>query len=281
MKKTSENIKLRNQKLSQILLGAIFLVMQVLIVATTVANKDYKNLFYFELFFAGMVGLVFLDIYINKSGRRRKINHAMRKLGLMPKPTEASMFVMALTALGLLFTSGKIWSEMSFILSHDDQGKSGLVFIYIGIGIFLSIYHAFSKREKKPWEIQILKWFTVVTLIVVTISTTVFISQERQPAYLVFTIWNSIQAFALMFLTGKQYVGQYVQLPTRNATYLEVTLGVIVVISVLYLENLFNTHWSIAFSSVLVVWSIVGSYFQYDQEKITIQNVTSSKEAAN
>jgi hypothetical protein len=280
MNEASKIKKAKNKKQALILLAGIFVVMQILIVATTLANADYKNLFYFELFFAGMVGLVFLDVYINKNGRRRKINHILRKLGLMPKPTEASMFVMALTALGLLLTSGEVWSEMSYVLSHDERGKSGLVFLYIGVGIFLSIYHAFSKREKKPWEIQMLKWFTVVTLVAVTISTAVYIYHAKQPAYLVFAIWNSIQAFALMFLTGKQYVGQYVKLPTRNATYLEVTLGIVVVISVLYLEGLFNTHWSIAFSSVLVVWSIIESYFQYDQEKTMIQNVTPSKEVA-
>lgn len=275
MPDTAENKKVKKKKKQAlILLIGIFSVMQVLIVATTVANEDYKNLFYFELFFAGMVGLVLLDLYINKNGRRRKINHILRKLGLMPKPTEASMFVMAFTALVLLLTSGDVWSEMSYILAHDERGKSGLVFLYIAIGIFLSIYHAFSKREKRPWEIQMLKWFTVVTLAVVAISTAVFVYHEKQPAYLVFTIWNSIQAFALIFLSGKRYTGQYVKMPTRNASYLEVGLGTLTVISVLYVESLFNTHWSIAFSSVLVVWSIIGSYFQYDEEKVVIQNLT-------
>lgn len=191
----------------------------------------------------------------------------------MPKPTEASMYVMALTALLLLISNGQIWSEFGYILAHDERGRSGLLFGYVLIGMFLSIYHAFSKREKEVWEMQIMKWFTVMTLAVVAISTSVFIYVEKQPVLLVFAIWNLIQAFALIFLSGKRYTGQYVKLPKRNATYIEIVLGTLVVIVILYIENLFNTHWSVAFSSVLVVWSILGSYFEYDEEKVVIKNL--------
>lgn len=272
MELTPAEKKAKQQKQARILLVGLFVVMQILMLTLLMADKQYKTLLYFELAFAGVVGLVFLDAYINK--RRRKVNNVLRKLGLMPKPTEASMFVMAVTALVLLLTTGEVWSEMFYIISHDDRGKSLLVFVYVGIGIFLSIYHAFSKREKKVWEMQMLKWFTVVTLSMVAISTAVYIYHVKQPAFLVFTIWNAIQAFALIFLSGKRYAGQYIKLPTRNASYVEVGLGILVVSVVLYIESRFQTHWSIAFSSVLIVWSIVGSYFQYDEKKVVIQNVS-------
>lgn len=262
--------KLKDKKVAGAFLIGIFFVIQVCIIFYFFTTKEYQNSIIFESLFAGMIGLILLEKFIDK--RRRKINRILRKLGLIPKPTEASMFVMALTALILLLTTGDVWSEMFYVLEHDSRGKSGLVFVYICIGMFLSIYHAFSTKEKKPWEIQMLKWFSVVTLAVITISTAVFIYTTKQPAYLVFTIWNCIQVFALVFLSGKRYVGEYVLLPKRNALPLELVLGVSVVIIVLFVERIFDTHWSIAFSSVLIVWSLIASYLPYDRKPVVLKS---------
>ena len=179
---------------------------------------------------------------------------------------------MALTSLVLLLTEGDIWSEISALVLKE-QVNSGITLGYIVIGICLSIYHGFSKREKKPWEIEIMKWFVTATLAGVAVSSAFFIYSERNFGYIVFTIWNGIQAFVLLFMSGKDYVGEYVKLHTREASYIEVLSGVIVVFLVLYIESLYNTHWSIAFSSVLIIWSIVGSYFKVKKDNFLIKNL--------
>lgn len=258
------------QKRQKLIFWIVLLtVIQLLVIALTVPHKNYELLFLFEIFFAGMVGLSYLNTYIDK--RRKVLIPILCKWGLIPKPTEASIFVMAFTALILSLTKLEIWSEMSYVLSLGSSSESSAlpIFIYIIAGIFLSIYHAFSKREKKPWEVDLLKYFTVMTLAMVAISTAVYVYHLKQPGYLIFSVWNAIQAYVLIFLKDKNGGYAHITLPTRDASYVEVMLGTLVVISVLYVESLYNTHWSIAFSSVLIVWSMVGNYFQNDKGKVT------------
>ena len=201
------------------------------------------------------------DKQISKS--EKKLRRFVKKTGLIPKPTEASMFVMAVTLLLLIFSSPDLPQEILSTISNSSNGKVILIFIYIIIGIYLSIYHAFSSRKKTKFEIQTLKWFSVVTLIGVSISTAIYIFNTREFGYIVFATWNALQAILLMFLSGKNHVGEYVELPKREARLNEVTIGFITVLVIIIVNKLiYHEHWSVTFSFIMMVWSVIGSYFE-------------------
>jgi hypothetical protein len=222
---------------------------------------DIKNSLIFIALAIGFLIIILLDNYLETNSLQ--IADTLRNFRLLPKPTEASMFVMALTALILLISSNDLWTEIKWTLEHDDKGKTPLIFIYILVGISLSIFHAFSQREKTNFEQETLKWFSAVTMAGIAISTAVYVYYSKEHGYLVFTIWNAFQALVILFLSGRNHVGEFIQLPKRNARLAEILFGIIVVIVVLGIERLyFGTHWSIAFSSVLVVWSIADNYFE-------------------
>lgn len=246
-------------KISNSTLGFIMGILFGSIAIHSFIRGDINQALLIVAFGVGIIALIIIDAYVQQN--RLLVIEALKRLGLLPKPTEAGMFVMALTALILMFSSGDLWDEALWLMSED--GRYGLVIIYIAIGGVLSIYHAFSQRKKSDFEKRIMKYFSAITLVAIAVSTAVFVYESKQPAFLVFTIWNSIQAGVLMLFSGREYVGEFVHLPKRNAKLLEIVLGSVIVVVVFGIERLvFDTHWSIAVSSVLIVWLIAETFFE-------------------
>lgn len=229
-----------------ILLGTVFSVIIITIILVILYGGEIRNIFGPQI-----------------QDGQKNISYFLRKKGFMPNPTEASMFVMASTILLITLTSTDIWSEISYAISGEESGKAVLVLIYILMGIYFSIFHAFSQRKRTEFENQNLKWFSVVTLALASISTAVYIFNSKEFGYIIFTIWSTLQAILLMFFSGGKYAGEFVELPTRNAKLLEILLGLLVVITVISLNKLFFAkHWSLVFSSILLIWSLIGPYFE-------------------
>lgn len=209
----------------------------------------------------GLFALYCLDTYIQRN--MQQIADFLKNFGLIPKPTEASMFVTALTATLLLISGSDVWTEIVWFIESDEKGRPFGILIYILIGIGLSVYHAFSQRAKTQFEQEVMKWYVAVTAVAIAVSSAVFIYFAKQPGFLVFTTWSSIQALAIIFFSGKNHMGEFISLPRRNARLAELILGVGVVVIVLSIERMyFNTHWSIAFSTVLAFWAIFDNYFE-------------------
>lgn len=192
---------------------------------------------------------------------------ALEKLGLLPKPTEAYMYVISLSLMFVFFFSD-IWMDVLYLLSEN--GKFFWIVLYTFLGMGYSIYFAFSRRAKTAFEIQVLKYYSAVFAAGLAVATGIYAYQSQVEGYYIFTVWNGIQAFVLLFLSGSKHVGEYIRLPTREARRIELILGTIVVVAVLGIEKLyFDAYWAAALSTVLIVWAIVEGFFhQFPQLRL-------------
>ncbi len=189
----------------------------------------------------------------------------LRRIFPLPRPTEASLFVSALTLFLIAFTYSEFWQEVSYLTEGEKGGEAmlGIIFIFCAAGY--SIFHAFSNRAKTESEMRTLKYFSVITLILASVSSSIYIINTKEFGFILFSALNIIQALNLMFFSGKKYIGENVQLSDRNADRIEILLGTILVLVVFGIEKyIYNTHWSIVFSFTLFCWSLIASFLQRD-----------------
>lgn len=186
----------------------------------------------------------------------------IEKVFPLPRPTEASLFVSSLAIILIALTYIDFWREVAYVGSGKHGGEMYLAIIYAFTGAFYSIYHAFSQREKTSGEYQAIRYFSILTLIGASFSSAVYIFNSKEFGFLFFSGLNFLHACKLLFLSGDKYLGDRIQLSNRQAERKEIFLGIIVVLLVFGVEKyIYDTHWSILFSSVLFFWSIVGSFF--------------------
>jgi len=193
----------------------------------------------------------------------------IEKVFPLPKPTEASLFVSSLTLILIACTYVEFWREIAYFGDGRNGGKWYLMILYAFLGAFYSIYHAFSKRNKTPGEEETLKYFSVITLIMASLSSGVYVFKSQEFGFIFFSALNFLHALKLIVLSGKKHLGDRIQISTRQAERKEIYLGIFVVLIIFGIEKyIYSTHWSILFSSVLFFWSLIGPFFHTEESKI-------------
>lgn len=213
------------------------------------------------LWFFAILGLVFVSFVIVLSVVTSYLEKnfdqflgMLRAIGILPRPTESGLFVMAITTL-LVFTIYNLWPTIYSMIVWVDDPRTFIVSGFLLFGIGLSIYHMFTDREKTEREVEIMKFFMVVVLIGVSISTALFVHSEKQPGYLILSVWSAVQAIVLYLLANRRWVNKTIVIDSGQATRKELYVALVVVPLVIIVAKLLDQHWVIAFSSTLFIWS--------------------------
>ena len=130
------------------------------------------------------LGAVYADPWLKKYGK--SIIEVLEVVGLAPKPTEAYMYVISLSLIFMLFF-GDIWKDMGWVLEHDKKGNSFWIYLYTILGAGYSIYFAFSQRAKTDFEIAVLKYYTAVFSVALSIATAVYAYETKVEGYYILT----------------------------------------------------------------------------------------------
>ncbi len=217
----------------------------------------------FWLFQGGAVLILaafYTEPWLDKNGRA--LTEFLANFGLMPRPTEAYMYVISLSLVFLLLF-GDIWNDMAWALLQDEKGNMIWIYLYTFLGACYSIYFAFSQRGKTDFEIMVLKYYTAVFAAALAIATAIYAYQTKVDGYYILTIWNGFQAIVLLALSGRDIPGEYITLPSREARRIELIAGTVVVVVVLAVQKIiFGMYWATALSSVLIAWAIAENIFR-------------------
>lgn len=223
------------------------------------------GLWFFSLFGLAIVLLMIGQSAIENFFERNtdKFLSILKKIGILPRPTEVGLFVMAITTL-LVLTIYNLWIPLYEMLVTTDDPRGFLILGIFFLGLGLSVYHVFTDREKTEREIGFMRFFMVMILIGISISTAVYVYFEKQHGYLILSAWSAIQALIIYILANKRWADKTIKMPTHHATRRELYIAIVVVPIVVIGAKLLDQHWVIAFSSTLFVWSyaeiILGSH---------------------
>ncbi|REK52742.1 MAG: hypothetical protein DWQ49_12555 [Bacteroidetes bacterium] len=213
------------------------------------------------LWFFSIFGLAIVLLMIGQHGiesffenNLEKILKILRYIGILPQPTEAGLFVMAVATLVVPTVYGLWPSVYEFVKTADDPKA----FLYMGMflfGLYLSVQHMFIKRGKKEWETGLMRFFMIIFLIGLSVGTGIYVYAEKQSGYLILSAWSAIQAVVLFILANKRWSHKTIKMPTKESTKKEMIATIIIAPAVIILAWLLEQHWIVAFSSTLFVWS--------------------------
>ena len=201
------------------------------------------------------------------------------KIGILPRPTEIGLFVMAITTL-LVLTVYNLWSPLYEMLVTSDDPRGFLILGIFFFGLGLSIYHVFTVREKTEREVGLMRFFMVMVLIGVSISTAVYVYFEKQHGYLILSAWSAIQALIIYILANKRWADKTIKMPTRQSTRKEFYIALAVTPVAVIAAKLFDQHWVIAFSSTLFIWSYAEIFLTKDSPQVP-QTETHKEDSKN
>jgi hypothetical protein len=175
------------------------------------------------------------------------------KLGfLIPNYDELSLFLMAAVFVVLYFTNNKLQDDITTFLIRLDVWRR---YIYLGLfmlGMFLCLYHVFTKRQKTEAEKGIMLLFAI-SINAATGFIAGFYMFKESPGWLfIFPAWNIINSILLIVM---QYVNLFdeSQICDRDATITQVIIGSVATLIIFYIcNNVFNLHWAITYSICII-----------------------------
>lgn len=172
----------------------------------------------------------------------------------IPVYDELSLFLMATTLFLLYFANTTMQAQI-----HNWFSRYGSEWVYIiGIiflcGLYLSVYHVFTTREKTEPE----KWgmliFAVLTNAVTGIVAGLYVlkNDNVRDWQLVFPIWNIVNGALLLLMLRFKIIDEEC-ISDRNASATEVVIGLTAVLIIfIFCNYIFKLHWAITFSICII-----------------------------
>ncbi|MBJ6802607.1 hypothetical protein [Geomonas propionica] len=166
-----------------------------------------------------------------------------------PAFDELTLFVLAYTCLLLISVSTYDMVKQGSLSSDGSQNAALVPIIIIAIGIALSFYHAFSKREKSRIEKQIMYLFaSFVSGFAGIWGGSYLLSHTENGSWtLVFPIINIIVGWRM--IGDKERVLQDDCIDDRDATLAEVAVSAAIVTATFLITTMyFHCHWAATMS---------------------------------
>jgi hypothetical protein len=163
----------------------------------------------------------------------------------IPRYNELVLFLMSISFILVFITDADLIAH-----THDVLIKEGIpiALIFFALGIIYSIYHVFTNREKTAWEKSFLLFFAVMVNGGCGIAVGFHLLDNSHGLYVVLPIWNLLNAFILLVTYRSGIIGSK-RIDDDNATYFQVILGTIVVVTTFSVCHfIFELYWAITFS---------------------------------
>jgi uncharacterized membrane protein YhdT len=172
----------------------------------------------------------------------------LKKMGIIPKYTEVSLFLISLTFLLLLTIDASFRKELFNLIFGEIDEVTLLAPPLILAGLILSTYHVFSRRLITKTEKQIMLAFAVSINFLAGTSAGIYILKQSKGLWIIFPILNIVSAFLLAILFRAEIIRED-SILDKQAKKLEIFLGVILVSIIFFVSHfVFKNYWAITFS---------------------------------
>src|SRR3989344_6268867 len=156
-----------------------------------------------------------------KKDKGKRVFHFLQSINILPKTiSEADLFVFCFSFILLLLLvntnlafdllDAAIWDVAS-----ESQKRGGIFFgiILLIIGAPFAIHLAFSRRKVGKFRRYFIRVFYVTFNIVLAIAIGIHAYENPIFSNKLIAVWQFLHAGALFLFTGKNYIGEYVELP--------------------------------------------------------------------
>jgi hypothetical protein len=173
---------------------------------------------------------------------------------LIPHYDELSLFLMAAVFIALYYTSGKLQDDITAFLTRLGVWRRYFYLTLFMVGMFLCLYHVFTKRQKTDVEKGIMLLFAIsINALTGLIAGFYMIKYSSTRDWvLIFPAWNIINSILLIIM---QYVDLFdeTQISDRDATKTQLIIGLAAISIIFYICNyLFSLHWAITYSICII-----------------------------
>ena len=243
--------------------GFLLLFHVVLFVSSYFTGGMSSNVLVLLFFTFNFSLLVFSVLTLDYLAQKEKIpsgNMLLSRLGLFPSVTGSGSIVISFAILVLLLGAPDLRSELTWLFTANGQQSllfGGVVFAYVLAGLVLGVYKTFSNKEVSAAQDKAVNFSFVFILSGAAVATAAYVYKTGQPMFLFLTYWNIAQAISILL-----YPSKILSTKTTDSFVQKTIVGVCLAFIILGIEKIvFQAHWSIAFSSVLVVWALVEAVY--------------------
>jgi len=175
---------------------------------------------------------------------------------LVPTYDELSLFLMAATFILLIITNDTMQEQIGNWLTSSRNIRIHLLLLFVVFlgGIALSLYHAFTTKEKtRPEKIVMMLFAVMANAGTGIISGWHVIKNDNvQDWQLIFPIWNIINGALLLIMLRFKIIDEEC-ISDRDATSIQILLGLTALVIIFILCNfVFQLYWAITFSICIV-----------------------------
>lgn len=155
---------------------------------------------------------------------------------------ELSLYVMSISTLLLYFVDKNFRNELHNYLKYTDDLRVFMILIGMLIGIFYSLFHAFSRSKKKFSHKSWMLYFGMSLQFAVAMVA-LFYSLQTEHVSVVFPLLNYFSALISYYLFDYNIISEK-DIKDTDATLLEVFLstlivGIVIIVSI----YIFKVHW--------------------------------------
>lgn len=165
---------------------------------------------------------------------------------------ELSLYVMGLSILVIYFVDRSFNDKLHDYLSSTEDGRVFIILFFMLLGIFYSLYHAFSKTKKTKWQKTWMLYFAMTLQLFVAIFALVRSIQVKEISIL-FPLLN----FFYIYISYQLYDSDIINeddIDDKDASFLEIILATIILTCVISASYyLFKLHWIETLSTAVIL----------------------------
>lgn len=174
----------------------------------------------------------------------------------VPHYDELSLFTMSFVFILLLLVNNPPhkWNFRDISITSDNLGLILIMMAFLA-GLFLCIYHAFSKRRKTLFEKKLMMFFAAIINGFTGIwGGTYILVHSGGWGLSVFPIWNIISGYMLIGLLRTSNIEEEC-IGDEDVTFLQILMSTTVVSAIFYIcHYVFVLNWAMTFS-ICVAWA--------------------------
>ena len=182
-------------------------------------------------------------------------------LGLIPKYTETSLFLTALTFTLLYLTDDGIRDTLeSFASGYYDP--RGMIFLLIFFaGLIYSFYYALSDKKTPAFARTCMLIFVVFTNFGVGFSSGLYILKSSEGYLAIFPIMNLINAILLIIMFRAKIIDEAC-ISDENASRPEILVGSAALLIIFAFSHyIMHNYWALTFSICLAYSTMINEFF--------------------
>lgn len=182
-------------------------------------------------------------------------------LGMIPKYTETSLFLTALTFTLLYLTDDGIKNTLeSFASGYYDP--RGMIFLLIFFaGLLYSFYYALSEKKTPAFARTCMLIFVVFTNFGVGFSSGLYILKSAEGYLAIFPLMNLINAILLIIMFRAKIIDEAC-ISDENASRPEILIGSVALLLIFaFSQYIMHNYWALTFSICLAYTTMINEFF--------------------